>query len=214
MRWILGISLILGGFSSLYAGATLQGKVNFSSHEVKKRKPSRYSRGAAEQTSAPQEPRAVIYIEGDFPESAFPPQDKPIELGQRDLDFESSVLPIVLGSKVVFPNYDETYHNVFSYSKTKTFDLGRYSKDEEPQAVEFTKPGVVKIFCEIHDNMRATILVLDTPYFTVTGTGGAYSLPNLPAGEYTVKCWFSARRVLSQKVVLVEGEVNHLDFAK
>jgi phosphatidate phosphatase APP1 len=83
---------------------------------------------------------------------------------------------------------DLVFHNVFSYSKTKKFDLGRYGKGESKQ-VMFNKPGLVKVFCEIHKTMRAYVLVLETPYFTTTDDKGYFIIEDVPDGRYTLHVW-------------------------
>src|SRR5207248_11305232 len=94
-------------------------------------------------------------------------------------------LPIEVGTRVEFPNLDDTYHNIFSYSPTKRFDLGRYRPEERPiPSVVFDKPGLVTLRCDIHEHMRGLILVLSTPYFVMTDTAGRFRLVKLPAGTY------------------------------
>jgi hypothetical protein len=116
------------------------------------------------------------------------------------------------GAVVRFPNLDDEYHSVFSYSKTKSFDLGRYRKDEAPASITFDKPGVVKLYCEIHDHMRGTILVLDTPYFTKTDANGHYRLEALPAGRYVLKAWVDDETVHATPVELGDGAPLRVDF--
>ncbi len=114
---------------------------------------------------------------------------------------------------MAFPNGDDFYHNVFSYSKPKRFDLGRYRKDDRPPPViVFDKPGVVKLFCEIHQHMRGVVLVLDTPYFTCTQTNGEYRLENLPAGHYVLKAWVDEKHEYEKPVSLQPGTPLRVDF--
>src|SRR3954471_21459949 len=133
---------------------------------------------------APDPPVAVIYLEGPFPKSTGP---APVQqLVQKDLTFVPALLPIQVGTKVEFPNLDSTYHNVFSYSPAKRFDLGRYRSDERPIPSQvFDVPGLVTLRCDIHEHMRGLILVLDTPYFVTSGTDGNFRLSGLPSGHYT-----------------------------
>lgn len=153
---------------------------------------------------------AVVYLEGNFP--PVPATNAPVVvLAQRGFQFSTALLPIQKGTKVEFPNQDDDYHNVFSYSKPKRFDLGRYRKDEKPPAIVFDQAGAVKLYCEIHEHMRATILVLDTPYFVKTDADGKYRLPNLPAGKYTLKVWYSDK-TLAKPVELAAGGTVKVDF--
>jgi plastocyanin len=116
------------------------------------------------------------------------PSRRRATLDQIDKTFVPSVLPIVVGTTVDFPNHDEIYHNVFSYSKAKRFDLGRYAS-EETRSVRFDKPGVVRVFCEIHSFMRAAIIVLPTTHYTIVDESGTFELRDVPAGQYEVLVW-------------------------
>ena len=156
-------------------------------------------------------PAAVVYLEGDFRAQASAAKS-PAQVAQKNIAFAPDLLPILVGSAVEFPNMDETYHNVFSYSKTKRFDLGRYRKDEKPTTVVFDKPGAVTIHCEIHERMRGTILVLETPYFQKTDTAGRYRLEHLPPGNYVLKAWVAGDDVRERPVELKAGMTLHVDF--
>lgn len=96
-------------------------------------------------------------------------------------------------------------HNVFSYSKAKRFDLGRYLKEEKPPVVTFDQPGVAKLYCEIHEHMRGTIFVLETPYFTKTDTNGVFRLPGLPAGRFKLKAWADEKNAFERDVEVKPG---------
>jgi len=102
----------------------------------------------------------------------------------------------------------------FPFSKPKRFDLGRYRRDEKPAGLVFDRPGVVKLYCEIHEHMRGTILVLNTPYFVKTDAAGKYRLDNLPVGQFIVKAWINNKTVLERPVELQEGANARLDFSK
>lgn len=159
---------------------------------------------------APDPPAAVVYLEGVFPITG--PNRPVAQMTQKNLNFGPGILPIQVGTTVEFPNLDDTYHNVFSYSKTKRFDLGRYRKDENPGVVLFDKPGVVTLHCEIHGTMRGTILVLENPYFQKTDAQGFYRLGHLPTGQYVLKAWVNEKDVRSKPVMLTAGGVLHVDF--
>ncbi len=180
-------------------------------------KPAPAAAGRYQQKSGsvatPSPPSAVVYLEGSFPNS--PAKNATLAvIEQKSFQFDPGVLPVQKGAQVEFPNHDDDYHHVFSYSKTKEFDLGRYRKDEKPAAVKFDKPGVVKIGCEIHDHMRATILVLDTPYFKKTDSDGNYrlTLANVPAGKYVLKAWVNERTIWEQPVELKDGVALKVNF--
>jgi plastocyanin len=155
-------------------------------------------------------PQAVIYLEGSFPKAPNPPI---AEMAQKDLAFVTPLLPVQIGTKVEFPNLDSTYHNIFSYSAAKRFDLGRYRSDERPIPSQvFDVPGLVTLHCDIHQHMRALILVLNTSHFTKSDTDGRYRLNGLPAGQYVLKAWVNSSTTLEHPVVLKNGETVHIDF--
>jgi plastocyanin len=155
-------------------------------------------------------PLAVVYLEGDFKKEL--PQTTQ-QVVQKDLTFVPALLAVQTGTKVEFPNQDNVYHNIFSYSPTKRFDLGRYRQDERPiPAIVFDKPGLVTLRCDIHEHMRGLILVLDTPYFTTTDPEGRFRLTKLPSGQFTLKAWIDSRTTKAQPVELTNDRTLHIDF--
>ncbi|MFT3869883.1 MAG: carboxypeptidase regulatory-like domain-containing protein [Nibricoccus sp.] len=155
-------------------------------------------------------PTAVVYLEGSFPK----PNELPkAQVVQKDYTFIPAVLPIQVGTRVEFPNEDKAFHNIFSYSPAKRFDLGRYRPDERPIPSEiFDKPGLVTLRCEIHEHMRAIILVLDTPHFVLTGADGTFKMTGLPPGHYKLKAWLNSKTTLEKEVDLSSGSVVRGDF--
>jgi plastocyanin len=111
-----------------------------------------------------------------------------VQLRQEHETFVPHVLAIQRGATVDFPNDDPIFHNVFSLSSAAAFDLRRYPRGES-RSRQFTKAGVVKVYCHLHSHMSATILVLDHPYFTIPETDGTFTLPNLPPGEHVLVGW-------------------------
>ena len=156
-------------------------------------------------------PIAVVYLEGSFSKSASLPTKK---VAQKDLAFVPALLPVQVGTKVEFPNLEkDTYHNIFSYSPAKRFDLGRYRPDEKPvPSVVFDVAGLVTLRCDIHEHMRGLLLVLDTPHFVVTDPNGHFRLSGLPAGHYTLKAWVDSRTTREHVVDLTSGSNLHVDF--
>jgi plastocyanin len=157
--------------------------------------------------------KTVVYLESrELNEKHYPvPGKRPI-LDQRDLQFHPQVLPILLGTTVDFPNRDNLFHNVFSYSKTKPFDLGRYPKDDS-RSVTFDKPGIVRVYCDIHSHMNATILVLENPYFAAPDGNGTFAIQGVPEGTYTIVLWYD-RDVVERRVVQVRsGQSTEINFA-
>ena len=102
---------------------------------------------------------------------------------QKDKMFSPHVLAITVGSVVEFPNADPIFHNAFSYFDGQLFDVGLYAPGTS-QSVRFHRPGIVRVFCNIHPSMSAVIVVLDTPYFAKIGRGGEYEIAGVPAGRY------------------------------
>lgn len=157
-------------------------------------------------------PAIVVYLINDVVKNAKPTDGKPeyMVMDQKNERFVPHILPIQRGTAVRFLNSDSIYHNVFSLSPAKNFDLGRYPKGQY-RAVTFSKPGVVKVYCDIHTHMNAYILVLDTPYFTVTDSSGHFSLAAVPAGEYSLVVWYGRWPQKSQKAVIVSGETRRFE---
>jgi len=155
--------------------------------------------------------RAVVYLE-TAPREAFDARDEPrARMDQRDETFVPRVLAIAVGTTVDFPNNDVTYHNVFSFSRTRSFDLGRYAAGRS-RSVRFDRPGIVRVFCDIHSHMSAYILVFAHRYFAVTDENGRYRLGDVPPGTYTVMAWHESDPVESRRVAVGENASVELDF--
>jgi len=132
--------------------------------------------------------RAVVYLE-TAPAAALESREPArARMNQRNETFLPHVLAVDAGALVDFPNNDSTYHNVFSLSKIKKFDLGRYARGKS-KTVLFDRPGVVRIFCDIHSHMSAFVLVFSHPYYAMTAAEGRYRIDNIPPGTYTVSAW-------------------------
>jgi hypothetical protein len=130
---------------------------------------------------------------------------------QDDERFMPHVLPILRGTTVDFPNADDVFHNVFSLSSARTFDLGRYPQGSA-KSVTFEKSGIVQVFCHIHSDMSAVILVLDSPHFAQPATSGRYAIDDVPPGEYTVVGWHERIKPVTRTVRVVAGQTARLDF--
>lgn len=107
---------------------------------------------------------------------------------QRGKEFAPHVMAVPVGSTVAFPNFDDIYHNVFSLSKSKAFDLGLY-KSGESREIKFDKPGIVRLGCNIHANMSAYVVVVDAPHYVIAQPDGTFSFKSLAPGKYRVEAW-------------------------
>src|SRR5437764_4653120 len=151
--------------ATVLASATAEGRVELPKSHSAPVQAKRYEIVSKGGVLSTQPPLAVVYLDGSFPQPASPPTK---EVTQKDLTFIPALLPVRVGTKVEFPNLDDTYHNIFSYSPAKRFDLGRYRPDERPIPSQvFDKPSLVTLRCDIHEHMRGLLLVLITPHFLI-----------------------------------------------
>src|SRR5439155_3331502 len=147
---------------ALPASTTVEGRVELPKSHSAPVQAKRYQIVTKGGVLSTQPPLAVVYLDGPFPQPASLPTK---QVRQKDLTFIPSLLPVRVGTTVEFPNLDDTYHNIFSYSPAKRFDLGRYRSDERPIPTQvLDKPGLVILRCDIHEHMRGLILVLSTSY--------------------------------------------------
>jgi plastocyanin len=153
---------------------------------------------------------SVVYLEDAPKTPTLVPSH--VVLDQRDERFVPHVLAITTGTVVDFPNSDRIFHNVFSLSKTRPFDLGRYAAGRS-KAVTFDRPGIVRVFCDIHSHMNAFILVFNHPFFALTDMDGRYRIDNVPPGTYNLVAWNEGVSSGPRPVVVPEGGEAELDFA-
>jgi len=155
--------------------------------------------------------RSVVYLD-PAPREAF--GDLPARrarMDQRDEQFVPRVLAVTVGTTVDFPNSDTTFHNVFSLSRVKTFDLGRFAPGRTG-AVRFDRPGIVPVFCDIHSHMSAYVLVFSHPFFATTDADGRYEIGAVPAGSYMLKVWSESGTAAPRRVVVTEDAATEADF--
>ncbi len=160
----------------------------------------------------------VVYLEGDT--SALPASDAVIErhhhgtMAQHDEHFVPHVLPVMEGATVDFPNDDDVFHNVFSLSSAAGpggFDLGRYPKGSS-RSVTFQKPGTILVFCHIHSDMSAVVLVLANPYFASPDDEHHFVIDDVPEGDYTIVGWHERIVPVTRRVHVVAGQTASVDF--
>jgi len=165
---------------------------------------------AAPATSLDTEPvnefdRMVMILE----DGKLPPKPPvTVVLNQQGSRFDPELIAVPTGSTVQFPNLDPIFHNVFSLSKARKFDLGYYPRGQS-RSVKFDQAGVVQVYCHIHANMYAAIVVTDSPWFTKPGADGNFSFSNVPAGRYRLVVWHKIAGYRKVEVVVPEtGSVD------
>jgi plastocyanin len=155
--------------------------------------------------------RSVVYLES-APRGAFETSEcGRAVMDQRNETFVPHVLAITTGTTVDFPNSDKFYHNVFSLSKTRPFDLGRYAAGNS-RPVRFDRAGIIRVFCDIHSHMNAYILVFNHPFFAMTDAEGRYRIENVPPGTYGVIAWNEGTSSEARPITVADGGVAELDF--
>jgi plastocyanin len=156
-------------------GATVTGKVELrDSREQSVRKKMDYS-------------GVVVWLEPlGANKELIKPKPARAKMIQKDKTFSPHVLAIPVGATVEFPNFDPIFHNAFSNYNGKTFDLGLYAPGTS-KSVVFSRPGIVRVFCNIHATMSAVIAVLETPYFDVSKPNGSFEITEVPPGDYRLQ---------------------------
>ena len=130
----------------------------------------------------------VVYLESAGPPLRFDLPKRPLEIHQKDASFTPTFLVIAAGETVVMPNDDVIFHNVFSYSTPNDFDLGLYPRGESRNKT-FLYPGVVRVYCSIHESMNATIFVAPSIWHTVVDAKGEFTIRDVPPGKYRLRTW-------------------------
>jgi plastocyanin len=187
---VLAALLLSAALSPAVSAGTIRGRVDVRLEwPLVQPRPVVTSLGMPPPRDSPDRRRSVVYLEsgpiGAFGDDAGRAEAR---LDQRNEAFFPYVLAVQAGTTVAFPNDDRTYHNVFSFSKAKKFDLGRYARGQS-KSVRFERPGVVRVFCDIHAHMSAFILVFAHPYFATTDADGRFQIPSVPPGSYTIAVW-------------------------
>lgn len=215
-------ALLLGGENLLAQGGTppagrIEGKVTLSPDVTGRRRTARpYTvRGpSAQPDRSPRDDNelqnVVVYIERIA--TAGPTRSVgAAPMVQSRESFTPHVLPIVAGTTVEFPNNDPIFHNVFSLSRTRSFDLGRYPQGTS-KSVRFDRPGVVQVFCHIHADMSAVVLVLENSYFTRADSAGNFTIDDVPPGQYRVVAWHERIRPVVRTIQVGAGVASRVDY--
>ena len=155
--------------------------------------------------------RVVIYLEGSGPASVDAVNSGPFRMEQISRRFSPDLLVVPVGSVVSFPNMDPVFHNIFSLSKPRSFDLGSYDKGDSRQ-VAFPKPGIVEVYCHLHPNMAATIVVAPNRWYVRSDRAGQYRIPDVPPGKYTVVAWHKSAGFFRKTIEVADGRNAVADF--
>jgi plastocyanin len=151
----------------------------------------------------------AVYLEGAPASVSAEPVTGQME--QQNRRFAPDLVVIPAGSSVSFPNFDPIFHNVFSLSKPKSFDLGNYSKGQT-RMVTFPKPGIVAVYCHLHPNMAGTILVTPNQWGVRVDANGQYTLANVPPGKYTVVAWHKTGGTFRKTIEVTAGRDSEANF--
>jgi plastocyanin len=206
------LSVGMAGEPSSQAFGTIRGRLEIQNvARPTERRPEVGEPGSGGSRDVPDLRRGVVYL-ASAPRGAFEEREAARAImDQRNETFVPHVLAVTVGTIVDFPNSDKTFHNVFSLSKAKRFDLGRYAAGKS-KAVRFDRPGLVRVFCDIHSHMNAYVLVLTHRYFSVTDPDGRFRIPSVPAGSYTVVGWYEGDERTSRAVTVASGGVVEVDL--
>jgi plastocyanin len=159
-----------------------------------------------------------VYLEGGPGKEGSPGKTEPgaaepvtAEMEQQNRRFSPDLIVIPAGSPVSFPNFDPIFHNVFSLSKAKSFDLGNYSKGQT-RMVTFPKAGIVAVYCHLHPNMAATIVVTPNRWGARADAAGQYVLADVPPGKYTVVAWHKNGGTFRKTIEVTAGQDAEANF--
>jgi plastocyanin len=155
---------------------------------------------------------SVVYLDNMPRGMAGEFVERKARLDQRGQRFVPHIVAIGVGGTVDFPNSDPFFHNVFSLSDVRSFDLGRYATGKS-KAVRFDKPGVIRVFCDIHAHMSAFIFVFAHPYFDVTDGQGRFRIDGIPAGTHSLVLWNETIEPETRQVTVPDGGEVEVHFA-
>jgi plastocyanin len=219
-RWFGLITLAIA-VAVVMPAESIQGTIIIKKKLTKRRVTEQvpmYERGPAVELGADPEKdplafereRVAVYLEGRIrAQSAAPTVVGKME--QENRRFQPEMLVIPAGSRVSFPNLDPIFHNVFSLSGARSFDLGNYPKGES-RIVTFPEPGIVYVNCHLHSNMTATIVVAPNQWNTKGDRNGHFELSDVPPGKYTIVAWHKASGYFRQTITVAPGKDEHVEF--
>lgn len=211
---VIGLTVFAGAerpSSAQPAASTVRGRVEIGRPAGARRPSPAYAgRSVALPPLAPASEigNVVVFLEHA---PARPPSPVRVEILQRNETFVPHVVAVPVGSTVAFPNADPIFHNVFSLSRPRTFNLGRYPRGESKD-VRFDKPGVVRVFCDIHSHMSATVIVFNHPWFAIPDDEGRFELRDVPAGDREITAWHERLGDTTQRLRVEGGRPAGADF--
>jgi plastocyanin len=208
MKWFKRSVLYFAVFVSGLTSAVSQ-KVTITGHVL-------VDDGQMKKHHVPDNTGAVVWLEPNQSGARiWWTTDRQYTLAQRNHAFEPHLLVVPVGTRVQFPNQDPIFHNVFSMFQAKRFDLGLYEAGSS-KAILFDKPGVSYVFCNIHPEMGAVVIVLTAPYYAISRADGSVEIEHVPAGRYRLKVWAEGASddtldSLARDIV-VTGDLNFEDI--
>jgi plastocyanin len=168
--------------------------------------------GSVTGTLAPFVPkRAVVWLEGGGLGSAQSSSSAPVRISQHGARFQPDFIVIPAGATVLMPNDDRIIHNVFSVSPPKKFDLGNYPEGDS-RSVRFETAGIVDLFCNIHDNMHATIVVTPTRFYTTVSADGRFTIDHVPAGNYRAVVYSRETGIRKTSLTIARGDTTTMNL--
>lgn len=150
----------------------------------------------------------VVYLDG---QQSVPSSTATAAMEQQNRRFSPDLVVIPAGSAVSFPNFDPIFHNVFSLSKPKSFDLGNYPKGQT-RMVTFDKPGVVFVYCHLHPNMTGTVVVTPNEWAARVDPSGQFVLAGVPPGKYSVVAWHKTAGTFRKTIEVTAGQNSEMNF--
>jgi plastocyanin len=219
-RGVRQLALVLGVCACAAAGAVtgaqpassvVRGVVGIGIPVLTRRPSAAYatrSVPAAPLAPASEVRHVVVYLK-DAPPRTLPPVR--VEIVQRNETFVPRVVAVPVGSVVAFPNADPIYHNVFSLSRPRPFNLGRYPRGRSRQE-RFDKPGIVRVFCDIHSHMSATVIVFNHPWYAIPDAEGRFEIPDVPAGDRELTAWHERLGDTTERIRVEGGRPMVADF--
>jgi plastocyanin len=213
LRWIIPLVVLSATVASqtpVRTGGTIRGRVAVPNVPAALARPMIAEPSTAHHALVNRR-RVVVYLEAAPREAFSELAPGRARMDQRAEQFSPRVLAVTAGTTVEFPNNDKTFHNVFSLSRVRPFDLGRFPPGRTG-SVRFDRPGIVPVFCDIHSHMSAYILVFSHPFFAVSSDDGRYEIAGVPPGAHNLMVWSELGAATARRVTVTDGGTVEADF--